>query len=65
MDDFKSAFFLLEDRFYVVKYRKFISLWRLPKLTYMESDAWYVDTYLNALAIWITGREFAPLKGFA
>ena len=38
MHDFKSAFFLLEDRFYVLKYEKFISFWKPQDPMYQDAD---------------------------
>ena len=38
MHDFKSATFLQEDRFYVVKYEKFISFWKTQESMYQDTD---------------------------
>ena len=38
-------FLLLEDRFYVVKYRNFVGLLRLPKFAHVKSDACNVKIY--------------------
>ena len=38
MDDFKSAIFLLEDRFYVVKYEKLIWIWKTQESMYQDTD---------------------------